>query len=290
MRRKSVGIGFIAFAALCVAALPPAFAQLPATGKNTGLTVKGSDTMVNLAAAWAEAFMKQNPGASVSVSGGGSGVGISALLGGTTDVCDASRDVSPEEKKKAAEANISPVETNVALDGVAIIVNPDNPINEVSMDQLREIYTGEVTNWQALNGQDQKIIVLSRENSSGTYVLFQEHVLKKQDYTPSARHMPTTGAIVESVATDKGAIGYVGLGYAAHARDRVKVLPVKAGDQSPAVEATEETVRSGKYPIARPLHCYTNGKPKGLADQYLKFCLGPEGQSIVREQGFVPLR
>ncbi len=286
MIRKKVAVALI----MAVAVLPAAHGQQASPGKKTGLTVRGSDTMVNLSAAWAEAFMKQDPGAAVSVSGGGSGVGISSILSGTIDVCNASRDITPEEKKKAAENGITPVELNVALDGIAIIVNPANPIKEISIEQLRQIYTGEVTNWQPINGQDQKIIVLSRETSSGTYVFFQEHVLKKQDYTASARLMPATAAIVESVASDKGAIGYVGLGYAVNAKNRVKVLPVKAHEQSPAVEATEDTVRAGKYPIARPLHCYTNGKPKGLTDQFLKFCLGREGQAIVREQGFVPLQ
>lgn len=274
-------------AALCaVTSLPNAFAQ---KGINQ-VQIKGSDTMVNMSAALAEAFMAKNSGIDVAVTGGGSGVGISALLNGTTDICNASRDIKPEEKQKGAENGVNCVETNVALDGIAIAVNPSNPLTEISQEQLKRIYTGEVKNWKEINGVDGDIVLLSRETSSGTYVFFQEHVLEKQDYTPRAKLMPATSAIIESVANDKTAIGYVGLGYAAKAKDRVKVLKVKAKPDSAAIEATEATVRSGEYPIARPLHCYTNGKPKGAAKALLEFTLSPEGQAIVAEQGYVPLK
>ena len=260
-----------------------------AQGKAGKVVVKGSDTMVNLSAAWAEAFMKEHPETMVSVTGGGSGVGIAALLGGTTDVCNASRDIQPKEKKQAADNGIKPVETNVALDGIAIVVNPANPMTEVSSEQLMKIYTGQVSNWKAINGQDAKILVLSRETSSGTYVFFQEHVLQKQDYASSVRLMPATSAIIEAVASDKSAIGYVGLGYAVSAKDRVKLLPVKA-EGAAAIAPSEESVRSGKYWISRPLHCYTNGAPKGQIKAFIDFCMGPAGQVIVREQGYVPLQ
>ncbi len=261
----------------------------PAQGKPGTVVVKGSDTMVNLSAAWAEAFMKGHPEMTVSVTGGGSGVGIAALLGGSADICNASRDIQPKEKKQGADNGVNPVETNVALDGIAIVVNPANPMTEVTPEQLMKIYTGATTNWKDVNGQDAKILTLSRETSSGTYVFFQEHVLQKQDYASSVRLMPATSAIIEAVASDKAAIGYVGLGYAVMAKDRVKLLPVKADAAAPAVAPSEETVRSGKYWIARPLHCYTNGKPKGGAKAFLDFCLSPAGQAIVREQGYVPL-
>ena len=285
--KKAFQVGMVTVAVAVAGLLAlPCEGQQPASGKKM-IAVKGSDTMVNLSAAWAEAFMKKTPEAQVSVTGGGSGVGISALLNGTTDICNSSRDVSSEEKQKGVAAGITVTETNVALDGIAIVVNPGNPMKDISLEQLKQIYTGAVSNWKEINGQDAKIIVLCRETSSGTYVFFQEHVLQKQDYTASARLMPATAAIIESVANDAGAIGYVGLGYAVNAKSRVKVLPVKK--DAAAVEATEDTVRAGKYPIARPLHCYTNGKPKGLAGQFLDFCLSDDGQKIVREQGFVPL-
>lgn len=275
-----------AVAAMLLLALP-AVAQ---KDLSKAMIVKGSDTMVNLSAAWSQAFMKANPGKVIAVNGGGSGVGIAALLNGATDICNASRDIKPEEKKKAVDNGISPVETNVALDGIAIVVNPANPLKEITLAQLKDIYTGAKTNWKDFGGSDEQIMVYSRETSSGTYVFFQEHVLQLEDYATDARLMPATGAIIEAVSSDKGAIGYVGLGYAAKAADRVKLLPVKKDANAPAIEPTEETVRSGTYSISRPLHCYTNGKPKGDVKAFLDFCMGDAGQAIVREQGYVPLR
>ena len=265
--RKSVWVRIVsaslvtAFGAAGLTFCAPAAAADKA-GKNA-VIIKGSDTMVQLSAHWAEEFMKKNPESSVAVTGGGSGIGIAALLNGTTGICNSSRDIKPEEKQKAVDNGVTPVETNVALDGIAIVVSKSNPLTEISLEQLKQIYTGQTSEWEALGGPKGKIIVLSRETSSGTYVFFQEHVLEKKDYASGVRMMPATSAIVEAVASDKAAIGYVGLGYAAGAKDRVKVLKVKKDEKSPAVEATEDTVRSGQYPIARPLHCYTNGKPSG---------------------------
>lgn len=272
-------------------ALGVIIAALPASAQKqaNALTVKGSDTMVNLSAAWAEAFMKANPGNDVVVNGGGSGVGIAALFNGMTEICNSSRDIKPAEMRKAADSGVNVVGLDVALDGIAIAVHPKNPITEITMDQLKQIYTGEVTNWKDINGVDLRILVYSRETSSGTYVFFQEHVLKFEDYSSSARLMPATSAIVEAVATDENAIGYVGLGYAASAKDRIKIIPVKADANAPAIVPTEATVRDKSYSIARALHCYTNGKPKGVAKAFLDFCISPEGQKLVVEQGYVPL-
>jgi phosphate transport system substrate-binding protein len=180
-------------------------------------------------------------------------------------------------------------EVNVAMDAISIIVNPTNALNEISLAQLKSIYIGQVKNWKELGGEDRKITLLSRETSSGTYVFFLEHVLQKQDPSPSAMMMPATSAIIESAASDKGAVGYVGLGYAVHAKERVKILRVKRDESSPGVEPSEENAVSGTYPIARYLHCYTNGKPAGAIKAFLDFCLSPKGQAVVREQGFVPL-
>ncbi len=252
--------------------------------------VKGSDTLVNLSATWAEAFMKANPSIEVSVTGGGSGVGLAALLNGTTDIANASRDVKDSEIKKGIEGGIDVVGTDVALDGIAIVVNKDNPLTEITLHQLKQIYTGDVNNWQSINGQDLKIMAVSRETSSGTYVFMQEVALEKADYAASVLLMPATSAIIEAVASDTPAIGYVGLGYAAQAGDRVKVLAVKADADAPGVVPNNDTVKSGQYPLARPLHCYTNGEPKGNVKAFLDFCLGPEGQALVSEMGFVPIK
>ena len=253
------------------------------------ITIKGSDTMVHLASTWAEEFMKQNEGVEISVTGGGSGTGIAALINGTTDLCAASRGMKPNEYELAEERGIEPKETTTAMDGIAVVVNPGNPVDVLTLEQLYEIYTGAVTNWSQVGGNDQDIIVLSRESSSGTYVFFQEHVLRKEDYVTSAMLMPATSAIIQAVSADAAAIGYVGLGYAEEASDRVKAVGVKEAPESDAVLPSTETVVSGRYSIARPLFLYSVGEPAGVAKQFLDFVLSPAGQRIVAETGYVPL-
>lgn len=253
-------------------------------------TIKGSDTMVQLASSWAEAFMKKYPGSDVSVTGGGSGTGIAALINGTTDICSASREMKDKEFAQAKEKGLTPVKHTVASDGIAVIVNPANPISEMTMEQIAKIYTGAYTNWKELGGPDEPIVVLSRESSSGTYVFFQEHVLKMKDYTPNARLMPATSAIVQSVSADTWAIGYVGLGYAVEAKGKVKMLAVKADENAPAVIPSEQTVLSGEYSIARGLYLYTKGTPEGQIKNFIDFCLSPEGQKIAVETGYVSVK
>lgn len=254
------------------------------------IEVKGSDTMVHLVSSWAEVFMQQNPGFEVSVTGGGSGTGIAALLNGTTDICAASRKIKNKELELATQKNIQPNEIAVAKDGIAVVVNPVNPIDELSAEQLSRIFTGQALRWSDFGGPDEEIIVLSRESSSGTYVFFQEMVLKKQDYMQDAKLLPATSAIIQSVSTDKWAIGYVGLGYALAAKDQVKILAVKADDNSPAVVPSDQTVRTGQYPIARPLYLYLNGETKGTVKKFIDFCLSTEGQSIVTDTGYVAVK
>lgn len=254
------------------------------------ITVKGSDTMVHLVSSWAEAFMKRQPDIEISVTGGGSGTGIAALLNGTTDICAASRKIKEKEKKLAEQKGISPREISVARDGIAVVVNPRNPVSELSMGQLAKMFTAAYTRWDQVGGPDEEIIVLSRESSSGTYVFFQEHVLKKQDYTQRAMLMPATSAIIQSVSSDKWAIGYVGLGYALAAKGKVKIVAVKADDNSQAVSPSEQTVKSGEYSIARLLYFYLNGEARGTVKNFIDFCLSDEGQTIVRETGYVAVR
>jgi len=249
------------------------------------LLIKGSDTMVHLGSSWAEAFMNMHKDIEVSITGGGSGTGIAALLNGTTDICMASREIKDKEMKMAAEKNISPREFVVARDGIAVVVNPANPLNEATVEQIGKIYTGQYTNWNQLGGPDQDIIILSRESSSGTYVFFQEHVLGKKDYTPNARLMPATASIIQTVKADKWAIGYVGLGYALEAGEEVKILAVDDG--SGPVLPNMETVKSGAYSISRPLYLYTNGNPAGLAKEFIDFCMDPQGQQIVERTGYI---
>jgi phosphate transport system substrate-binding protein len=259
-------------------------------GDKRYITIKGSDTMVHLVSSWAEAFMKKQPDIEVSVTGGGSGTGIAALINGTTDICAASRQIKEKERRQAEQRGISPKEIAVARDGIAVVVNSSNPVNELSMEQLAKMFTGAYTRWNQIGGPDEEIIVLSRESSSGTYVFFQEHVLKKQDYTQHAKLMPATSAIIQSVSTDKWATGYVGLGYALAAKDKIKIIAVKANENSAAVLPSEQTVKSGQYSIARSLYLYTNGQAAGTVKNFIDFCLSDQGQKIVRETGYVSVR
>jgi len=259
-------------------------------GDRQSVTIKGSDTMVHLTSTWAEMFMKAHPKVEVAVTGGGSGTGIAALLNGTTEICAASRKMKQKEKDLAAQKKIEPVEFVVARDGIAVVVNPDNPIDVLTLEQICKIYTGAYTNWNQVGGSDEPIGVLSRESSSGTYVFFQEHVLQKKDYRQDARLMPATSSIIQSVSADQWSIGYVGLGYAVEAAGKVKMLGVKADAEAAAVMPSEKTVDTGEYSIARPLHLYTAGDPKGPVKKFIDFCLGPDGQKIVRQTGYVPVK
>lgn len=253
------------------------------------LSVKGSDTMVHLVSAWTEEFMKTHADIDISVTGGGSGTGIAALINGTTDICAASRSMKEKEQKQAEGNKVSPVEIPVARDGIVLIVHPENTVTGLTIDQLRLIYTGKITNWKEVGGADTPILLLSRESSSGTFIFFQEHVLNKEDFSSSARLLPGTSALVQAVAADRGAIAYVGLGFAAEAKGTAKTLGIQGKDQPAPVIPNEETVRSGAYAVSRPLFFYTNGAPKEAAKQFIDFCLSPEGQKIVRETGYVPV-
>lgn len=294
----------VAAGALCLGAAtalgacskPNAQAPAPAAGGEAApaaggsITIKGSDTMVHLVSAWAEAYMDANPSSNISVTGGGSGTGIAALLNGTTDICMSSRDISAEETQKAKDASISFEENSPALDGIAVVVNPGNPITELTMEQIGKIYTGEFTNWQEVGGPDQKIQAVSRESSSGTYVFFQEHVLKKKDYGPATMLLPATAAIVQSVAADAWSIGYVGLGYEESAKEKVKAVAVKADAAAPAILPSVATVTDGSYSIARKLHLYTAATAPAAAKEFVAFCNGEAGQKIVVETGYVPVK
>lgn len=254
------------------------------------LTIKGSDTMVHLASAWAEAFMKAHPDVDISVTGGGSGTGIAALLNGTTDICIASRKIKGKEQKLAAEKGLSPNEIVTSRDGIAVVVNPNNPIKELSTEQIGKIYTGVYTSWKDVGGPDEAFVILSRESSSGTYVFFQEHVMRKKDYSQEAMLMPSTSSIIQSVSQDIWAIGYVGLGYGVQAGDKVKMLEIKASPESPAISPSVASVQDDTYGIARPLHFYTNGAPEGATKEFVNFVLSVEGQAIVLEAGYVPIK
>lgn len=264
-----------------------------ATGKTEekkSITVKGSDTMVHLASGWAEGFMKANPNIQVSVTGGGSGTGITALINGTTDICTASRPMKDKEKQDLAAKGGTATEFSVALDGISVVVNPKSPVKELTMEQLAKIFTGEAKSWKDFGGPDKPISILSRESSSGTYIFFQEHVMAKKDYSKDAKLMPATNSIIEEVASNEFAIGYVGLGYASQAGAKVKVIGVKKDDKATAVMPTDATVKDGSYPIARSLYLYTSKAPEGSVKAFIDFCLSPEGQKIAVENDQIAVK
>lgn len=245
------------------------------------INVEGSDTMVNLAQAWAEVFQGENPDVMIAVKGGGSGTGIASLINGTVDFANASREMKDEEKSDAEGNGIAPFETEVAKDGIAVIVNPDNPVDALTLDQLGAIYRGEITNWKEVGGEDAKIVLLSRDSSSGTYEYFKEEVVGKDaEYAKEAKLLASTQAIIDETSKNSNAIGYVGLGYVT---DEVRVVKVDG------VAASVETALDGSYVLSRGLYMYSDGEPKGLMKSYIEFILSDEGQKIVEDQGFVPL-
>ncbi len=251
------------------------------------ITVKGSDTMVILAQKWAENYMAQKPAVKIQVTGGGSGTGFAALQNRTTDLCNASRKIKSTEIAKCIEAfGKRPTEYKVALDGLSVYVSEENPIKELTVDQLDLIFNGKVKNWKEVGGPDAPITVYSRENSSGTYEFFKEHVLKGKDFVASAQTMPGTAAVLQAVAKDKNGIGYGGAAYGAGA----KHLLIKKDEGSPAIEPTEENVVNGTYPIWRHLFIYVNpALDKGEVASYLSWIRSDAGQKVVKEVGYFPL-
>jgi phosphate transport system substrate-binding protein len=254
---------------------------------NETITVKGSDTMVILSQRWAELYMSKHPGVNIQVTGGGSGVGISALINGTTDICNASRPMKKTEKEKLKQRfNTLGVEIKTAKDGLSIYLNEMNTVKELSLAQLKDIYTGKITNWKSVGGPDTKIILYGRENSSGTYVYFKDNVLDGEDYSPATQTLPGTAAVVNAVAKDKYGIGYGGEAFA----KGIKLLYVKKDANSPAYAPTEENVKSGNYPISRYLYMYTRSRPAGALKEYIDWILSAEGQSIVTKAGYFPVK
>lgn len=278
------GLG-AALAALGVAAV----LSLPVAAQKGGsLVIKGSDTMVNLSQAWAEAYMQGHPGASISVTGGGSGTGIAAFLNGTCDIANASRPMSVREIDQAKQRNMVPKATTGALDGLAIAVNSSNSLSSITMPDLAAIFTGKVSDWGRVGGRPGRIIVLSRESNSGTHVFFKEHVLENAQYAAAALFLPSTKAIQQEISNNTAAIGYGGEAYFKN-KPNVKILPVARKKGGPAIYPSNENVSNNTYPISRGLFMYTAGAPKGLAGDFIKFCLSPQGQQIVNQIGYVPL-
>jgi len=257
------------------------------------IQIKGSDTMVNLGKAWAESFMVKYPEANLAVTGGGSGTGIASLIQGTAQVVQSSRAIEPVEIMEAQKNGITPKEFLVGYDGIAVIVNPGNTVQSLTIQQLADIFTGKITNWNMVGGNDGKVVILSREVNSGTHVYFKEHVLNggntkgTVEFAPDALMMSSSQAIVDEVASNPNAVGYIGMGYISV---NVKVVPIAKDSSANPVTPNVENVKSNSYPISRPLYIYTKGEPEGMVKQFVDFVLSSEGQEIVKKDGFVPFQ
>jgi phosphate transport system substrate-binding protein len=253
---------------------------------------KGSDTIVNLALAWAEEYQQQNPEIRISVTGGGSGTGIASLINGTVDIANASRPIKSEELEKAKENGQDAVEHIIARDAIAVIVHLENPVNELTLTQLSDMYSGKINNWKDVGGEDRPIVRLSRETNSGTHVYFLEEVLRLGDqenktlFSQDTLLLPSSEGITKEILYNQNAIGYDGLGYVT---EEVKVIKVAKDANSPYIFPSAETVNNGAYPIARDLYMYTSGQPTGVIKEYLDWIRTGEAQQIVNKLGFVAI-
>lgn len=260
------------------------------------ISIVGSNTVTPLASVWAEEFMAANPKVRIAVSGPGSGAGIAALINGTTDICQSSRAIKASEIEQAKANGVQPFETQVASDALAVVVHPSNPISELTIAQLSGIYTGQITNWKEVGGNDARMVVLSRDTNSGTHVFFKEHVVQmdglptkntKLEYGPAVLFLPSTEEGATETAKNQNAIFYPGLAYVTNS---VKVVAVKKTADSPAVKASVSAALDGTYPVSRPLLFYTNGAPTGVIQSFIDYGLSAKGQEQVTEVGYVPLK
>ena len=262
-------------------------AALGLTAAACAQTLKGSDTLLPLAQKAAENYSEKNPSAHVTVTGGGSGVGLSSLREGTTDIAMASRRIKFDERVRMQQAGRPVEELTVAFDALAVIVHPSNPVSRLTREQLEGIFRGKITNWKQVGGEDRKIVVYSRETSSGTYEFFKESVLKHRNYMPAVLSMPATGAIIQSVSQTPGAIGYVGLAYL---NPEVKALAVSYDGGGSYVAPTFDNARSKSYPIVRPLYFYYTKSNEAAVRPLVDYLTSDEGQAMVASVGFIPIR
>ena len=258
----------------------------PSQGSGKPITIKGSDTMVILGQRFAEEYMRKNAGTVVQVNGGGSGTGIAALINGTVDLAQSSRPMKDKEKAQAEQNRGAKLnETAVALDALAVFVHTSNPVRELSIAQIADIYTGKATNWKQVGGGDAPIVIYGRENSSGTYEYFREHVLNKADFAPRVQTLSGTAAVINAVGRDVNGIGYGGIAYASN----VKAIGVKKDAATPGVEPKEENVANGSYPVARELYFYWLDNARPELASFVNWATSPEGQAVVANVGYYPL-
>jgi phosphate transport system substrate-binding protein len=276
---KNLGLRCLVFA-LITLLVPVAYAGRP-------VTIKGSDTMVILGQRWAETYMSQIPGQVIQITGGGSGTGIAALINGTADICSASRAMKTDEREQLKKRYQSlGVEIPVAKDGMSVYLAETNPVKKLTVEQLKNIYTGEITNWKQVGGKDAAIILYGRENSSGTYSFFKDHVLAGADFSPRVQTLPGTAAVVNALSKDPNGIGYGGAAYAKGVRD----CAIAKDAKSPAIMPTAVTVHDGTYPLSRYLYFYTRKPPQGDVKKFIDWTLSPKGQELASKVGYFPLK
>lgn len=292
MKRSAILI-FTCVAFLILTSCGPDSSETASDSSGTYIENKGSDTIVNLALAWAEKYQGDHPDVRISVTGGGSGTGIASLVNGTVDIANASRQIKSEEVDQAKSNGVEPTEFIIARDAIAVIVNPENPVNELTLQQISDIYSGKIKNWSEVGGDDRPIVRLSRETNSGTHVYFLETVLRLGDsesktlFSTDTLLLPSSEGIIAEVRQNPNAIGYDGLGYVP--KD-LKMIAIAEQDGGAYVLPSIPTVNDKTYPIARDLYMYTDGQPAGIVKDYLDWILGTEAQQIVADLGFVPVK
>jgi phosphate transport system substrate-binding protein len=293
MNRQRILTIAILIAVLFMSSCGPASSAETASDSSAAyIENKGSDTIVNLALAWAEKYQGDHPDIRISVTGGGSGTGIASLINGTVGIANASRQIKSEEIENAKANGIDPLEHIIARDAIAVIVNPENPVDKLTLQQISDIYSGKIDNWQEVGGEDRPIVRLSRETNSGTHVYFLETVLRlgKSDdktlFSTNTLLLPSSEGIIAEVRQNPNAIGYDGLGYVPH---DLKMIAIAETEGGAYVLPSIPTVNDKTYPIARDLYMYTDGQPQGALKEYLDWILSPEAQEIVAELGFVPV-
>lgn len=292
MKRFAILI-LIYFALFMLTSCGPDSSETASDSSAAYIENKGSDTIVNLALAWAEKYQGDHPEVRISVTGGGSGTGIASLVNGTVDIANASRQIKEEEVEEAKSNGVEPMEIIIARDAIAVIVNPENPVNELTLQQISEIYSGKLSNWSEVGGEDRPIVRLSRETNSGTHVYFLETVLRlsskenKTLFSMDTLLLPSSEGIISEVRQNPNAIGYDGLGYVP---DDLKTIAIAEQEGGAYVLPSIATVNDKTYPIARDLYMYTNGEPTGVVKEYLDWILAAEAQQIVADLGFVPVK
>lgn len=250
------------------------------------ITIKGSDTMVILVQRWTEVYRNKMK-LEFQITGGGSGTGIAALINGTTDICASSRPIKKDEVQQLIDkSGYRGMEIRVARDGLSVYVNKSNPISRLTIDQIKQIFTGQITNWKSIGGPDKKIILYSRENNSGTYEFFKEHVLNKQDFSSATQHMAGTAALINAISKDPFSIGYGGAAYAKN----VKAIAIAKTASETYVLPEEKSILNGEYPISRFLYFYTSKRPEGTVKKFIDWVISPQGQKVVREVGYYPIK